>query len=321
VEVNIYAILRELPDEGEVKAGELAEGLGVDRKRVLKACERLQNHGYVKIRKPLFRDYRISKTGKLMEKPGSCRIISISNHKGGVGKTTTAVNISACLAKLEKKVLLVDLDPQANASSMLGYEDVACSTYDILSLTASAEEGIVKTEFGFDFIPSEVDLVGMELELHNLRGGEQWLKDVLTPLGGRYDYIIVDCPPSLSLLTVNALTASDSVIIPVQADQYAIESLRTLTKVIELVRNRLNHSLRIEGAILTMHDPSSDFSNKIADDVRSYLKERLFEVFVERDVRVSEAAASGKPLIHYDHRLRVSKAYTEITSKLIENEG
>ncbi len=311
-------ILREIPNTGEVKAHILVKELELDKKTLIKHCKELQKEGYLKVRKPLFVDYRISKTGKLPEKPGNCKIISVSNHKGGVGKTTTSINISSCLAKLDKKVLLVDLDPQANASSLLGHtEEVKCNTYDILSLTAPIEESIVTTDFDFDFVPSEVNLVGMEVELMGLKGRENRLNDVLTPLREKYDFIIIDCPPSLSLLTINALTAADSVLIPVQSDQFAVESLTTFMKVIELVRDRLNPGLHIDGAILTMHEPNSEFSNKIMAEVKNYLKETVFDIMIDRDIKVSEASAQGKPIIDLYPDAQASTAYMKIADKLI----
>ncbi|MFC2163269.1 ParA family protein [Candidatus Altiarchaeota archaeon] len=317
-----YAILSVLPDSSGEKAGVLAKKLGIDKKALLKSCKRLEGYGYLTIRKPFLRDYRISKTSKFLASPSDCRIISIVNHKGGVGKTTTAVNLAACLAKLGKKTLLVDLDPMANASSMLGLgKDAACSIYDTLSMETEALETIVATGYGFDVIPSEVDLVGLELEILRLENREARLAQMLDPIKKGYEYIIIDCPPSLNIMTINALTCSDSILIPVQADQYAIESLKILTKVVELVRDRLNPGISIGAAVITMHDPSSDFSNSIVEQVKSMLKERLYDTCIVRDVRVSQAAAEGKPLIHYDHMLDASKQYMKVTERLIEDEG
>ncbi|MFH1403722.1 MAG: AAA family ATPase [Candidatus Altiarchaeota archaeon] len=321
MELNGRIILRELPDKGEVRIDTLAEVLGFDRKSVLESCMALSKDGYVEVRKPLFRKYRISRTEKRMGRPGKCRVISVSNHKGGVGKTTTAINVSASLAELGKKVLLVDLDPQANATTTIGRgKNIRYNIYDVLSLTVPAAEGVVETDYGFSLLPSEVGLVGLEVELSGIRNREHRLDDVITDLRSAYDYIIIDCPPSLSILAVNALTASDSVLIPVQSDQYAIESISTLTRIIELVKDRLNESLEIEGALITMHEPESEFSRRIAEEVRRRMKETVLDVVIERDPKVSEAAGSNMPLIKYDQESKAAKAYMELSRKLISDE-
>jgi chromosome partitioning protein len=250
----------------------------------------------------------------------TAQVIAISNQKGGVGKTTTAVNLAACLAAGEKKVLLIDLDPQSNAGSGLGIYagDISASMYNVLVEELPLRQAIVHTELKcLDLAPSSRDLVGAEVELVTAIGRETRLKDAMAEQRDHYDYILLDCPPALGLLTVNALTASDSVLIPLQCEYYAMEGLSQLMKTISLIKKRLNPDLRREGILLTMYDRRNNLSHQVEQDIRGHFGEEVFSVVVPRNVKLSEAPSHGKPVILYDINSPGATAYMELARQLI----
>ncbi|MDA3860050.1 MAG: AAA family ATPase [Melioribacteraceae bacterium] len=246
-------------------------------------------------------------------------IISIANQKGGVGKTSTAINLSASVAAAEYKTLLIDIDPQANSSSGLGVEKNEPSIYDVLMGLDTVENSIQSTYMPFlDILPSTIDLVGAEVELVSVENREYQLKTPFASLRGKYDYIFVDCPPSLGLLTLNALTASDSVLIPVQCEYFALEGLGQLLNTINLVRKNLNPELSIEGVLLTMFDQRLKLSQQVRDEVQKYFGEKVFESIIHRNVRISEAPSHAKPVLLYDSISTGAKNYMQLASELID---
>ena len=251
------------------------------------------------------------------------KIIAVTNQKGGVGKTTTAVNLSACIAALGKKVLLVDIDPQGNATSGLGRnEGVEHTVYDVLIGEATAREAVLDTGFGpLSLIPSGIELAGAEIELVGVENREGLLKAALEPLRVRYDYIFIDCPPSLSLLTLNALTAADSVLIPIQCEYYALEGVGQLVNTIKLMKKRLNPDLEVEGILLTMFDGRTNLCAQVVQEVRSHFRDEAFDTMIPRNVRLSEAPSYGLPIHLYDARCSGAQAYRELAAELIERNG
>ncbi len=249
------------------------------------------------------------------------KIISIANQKGGVGKTTTSINISASLAIAERKTLLIDIDPQANSTSGLGIEpaEVKSSIYDVLSSQASLEEVILPTKVpNLDIIPSHINLVGSEIELVNLPFREKILKKAFEGLTKDYRYIIIDCPPSLGLLTLNSLTASNSVLIPVQAEYYALEGLGQLLNTINIVRKHLNPKLELEGVLITMYDSRLRLSKQVAEEVRKYFRSKVFNTVIFRNVRLSEAPSYGKPVILHDAVSMGTYNYIDVANEIIQ---
>jgi len=251
------------------------------------------------------------------------KIISITNQKGGVGKTTTAINISASIAVAEKRVLLVDLDPQGNATSGCGIErdSLNGTTYDIFTRNKKTAELILPTDLKFfKIIPSNIDLIGAEVELIDMPGREYILKEALQSVKEDFDYIILDCPPSLGLLTVNALTAADSVIIPVQCEYFAMEGLTQVMKTISLVQQTLNPSLYIEGILLTMFDVRNNLSHQVADEIRNHFKHRVFRNVIPRNVALGEAPSYGKPIILYNLQSKGAQAYLALAMEVLRND-
>jgi len=249
------------------------------------------------------------------------KIIAIANQKGGVGKTTTSVNLAASLGVLEKKVLLIDADPQANATSGLGIdvEQVEFGTYQLLEHSIKAEEAIIKTSSpNLDIIPSHIDLVAIEIELVDQDEREYMLKKAITHLKYSYDYILIDCAPSLGLLTLNALTASDSVIIPIQCEYFALEGLGKLLNTIKSVQKIHNKELDIEGLLLTMYDSRLRLSNQVVDEVQKHFNEMVFTTIIQRNVRLSEAPSYGESIINYDAGSKGANNYLSLAHEIIK---
>ena len=247
------------------------------------------------------------------------RIIAISNQKGGVGKTTTSVNLSACVAAEGKRTLIVDIDPQGNATSGLGMAGrEGLNIYDVLIEGAEASQAVVDTGFsGLMLIPAGIELAGAEIELVGADGREELLKKALMPLKDEYDYIFIDCPPSLGLLTLNALTAADGVLVPIQCEYYALEGVGQLMNTVKLVRRKLNPELALEGIALTMYDARTNLGAQVVQEVRSHFPEEAFETLIPRNVRLSEAPSYGIPISEYDPRCAGSVAYKELAKELI----
>ena len=248
------------------------------------------------------------------------KIIAVTNQKGGVGKTTTAVNLAACMGETGSRVLLVDVDPQGNATSGLGKADAGEATiYDVLINGAPAADAVLDTGFGaLHLIPSAIELAGAEIELVGVENRESLLKAALEPLRARYDYIFIDCPPSLSLLTLNALTAADSVLIPIQCEYYALEGVGQLVNTIKLMRRKLNPDLKIEGILLTMYDARTNLCAQVVQEVRNHFRDEAFATMIPRNVRLSEAPSYGLPIHLYDSRCSGAQAYRALAKELLE---
>jgi len=250
------------------------------------------------------------------------KIIGIANQKGGVGKTTTAVNLAAALGVLEKKVLLIDADPQANATSGLGVEEINYSTYNLLEHSADVRECIVPTSSpNLDLIPSHIDLVAAEIELVDRDKREYMLKKALEEVKNEYDFIIIDCAPSLGLITVNALTAADSVIVPIQCEYFALEGLGKLLNTIKNVQKIHNHNLDIEGLLLTMFDARLRLSNQVVEEVNTHFPEMVFESVISRNVRLSEAPSFGESILKYDAECKGAVQYIQLAEEILMKNG
>ena len=248
------------------------------------------------------------------------KVVAIANQKGGVGKTTTCVNLSACVAALGKKVLVVDLDPQGNTTTGLGFSKSSLkhSVYNVLIEEENPTKSIVQTELeGLYLLPANIDLAGAEVELVYKKARERVLREALLPLKKDYDYIMIDCPPSLGLLTINALTSADSVIIPIQSEYYALEGLSQLMNSISLVKQRLNRDLQVEGVVLTMYDDRATISRQIVQEIKKYFTKSLYEIVIPRNIRLSEAPSYGKPVLLHDPKCKGARAYQALTDEFL----
>ena len=248
------------------------------------------------------------------------KIIALANQKGGVGKTTTTMNLGASLATLEKSVLIIDADPQANASSGLGVDikEVECSIYECIINKADVRDAIYTTDIdNLDIIPSHIDLVGAEIEMLNMENRERILRRLLEPIRADYYYILIDCSPSLGLITVNALSAADSVIIPVQCEYFALEGISKLLNTIKIIKNKLNPAMEIEGFLLTMYDSRLRLANQIYDEVKRHFQELVFKTVIQRNVKLSESPSHGLPVILYDADSTGSKNHLALAKEII----
>ena len=248
------------------------------------------------------------------------KIVAIANQKGGVGKTTTAINLSACLAYLNKKTLLIDLDPQGNSTTGLGInkKTTKLSAYDLIIKDADMNEVMIQTvQENLFLCPANIDLAGAEVELVSQISRETRLADAIDKVKDRYDYILIDCPPSLGLLTLNALTAANTVLVPIQCEYFALEGLSQLMETIKIVQRRLNPSLSVEGVVLTMFDSRTNLSVEVAEEVRKHFSDRVYQTLIPRNVRLSEAPSYGLPIIMYDKSSKGAEAYLQLAQEFI----
>jgi len=252
------------------------------------------------------------------------KVISIANQKGGVGKTTTAINLSASFAALEHKTLVVDADPQANSTSGLGInpKEVDLSIYECMLGEADAKDAIIKTSVDYLYVlPSHIDLVGAEVEMVSVDNREEKMKNALLPIQDDYDFIIIDCSPSLGLITINSLVAANSVLIPVQCEYFALEGLGKLLNTIKIIQNRLNRQLEIEGILLTMYDVRLNLSNQVVEEVFTHFKQMAFDTIIPRNIRLSESPSYGKPALYYDATSKGAISYLNLAREILSKNG
>lgn len=265
---------------------------------------------------------KINEKIKTKVKKKIARVIALTNQKGGVGKSTTAINMSACLAEMGENIVLIDVDPQANTTSGLGVNKykVDKSIYDAIIGKTNIKELVLNTSVeGLSLIPSNINLAGAEIELVNMMMREHRLRKVIEPIRNNYDFIIIDCPPALGILTINALVAADEVIVPIQCEYYALEGLGQLIKTIELVKNNLNKNLEISGFVMTMYDSRTKLASQVVEEVKRYFGEKVYKTIIPRNVRVSEAPSYGLPVIFYDPNCKGSLAYKNFTKEVINH--
>ncbi len=251
------------------------------------------------------------------------KTVSILNQKGGVGKTTTAVNLSACIGDKDKKVLLVDVDPQGNTTSGFGIDKrkTKLSSYDILVGEEKAENVIIHTEFkNIDIIPSNMDLAGAELEIIDKKGRESLLKNALAPVWDKYDYVFLDCPPSLGLITLNALTASDTFLVPIQCEYYALEGLSQLMSTVRQIKRLYNPYIELEGVLLTMYDGRLNLTRQVVEEVKKFFPKKVYSTTIPRNVRLSEAPSFGQPIIYFDRSSKGSEAYNALADEFLNKQ-
>ena len=251
------------------------------------------------------------------------RVIAVANQKGGVGKTTTAINLSACLAEKGQKVLAIDMDPQGNMTSGLGIDkdEVEKNIYDLMIGQVGVEEVLQKEAIeNLDIIPTSIDLSAAEIELIGVDDKEFIIRNAIAPIKDNYDYIIIDCPPSLGLLTINGLTAASSVMIPIQCEFYALEGVTMLMNTIQLVQRNLNPALKLEGVLMTMYDSRTNLSQDVVNEVQKYFKTKMYQTIIPRNVRLSEAPSHGQPVIDYDSKSKGAQVYTDFAREVIEDE-
>jgi chromosome partitioning protein len=250
------------------------------------------------------------------------KILAITNQKGGVGKTTTSINLAASLAKTRRRVMLVDLDPQGNATmgSGVNKEQLAASTYTVLIGESTIEQALIKVEGEYELVPSNGSLSGAEIELIELENRERRLRDALDAVRENYDYILIDCPPALNLLTVNALVAADAVMIPMQCEYYALEGLTALVNTIRRVRETLNPAIQIEGLVRTMFDPRNKLDNEVSAQLKEHFGDKLYRTIIPRNIRLAEAPSYGKPVITYDMQSKGAQAYLALAGEILRRE-
>ena len=251
------------------------------------------------------------------------RILAVTNQKGGVGKTTTAVNLSACLAALDQRVLMIDLDPQGNGTTGCGVikREALPTVYQLLIGRSTLAQARLKTDFGFDILPANRELAGAEVDLIDMAGREYRLRDALAPALGDYDFILMDCPPALNMLTVNGLTAADAVMIPMQCEYYALEGLTDLVATLKKVRVHLNARLEIEGLLRTMFDPRSTLTQQVSGELVEHFGDKVYRTIIPRNVRLAEAPSYGKPVIAFDHLSKGAQAYSALAQELLDRQA